>query len=119
MEKIIYVTAERQKGINKWAGSEGGSERNGSTGSDGEAVLMSSRCHIGETVKNILHLPYCIYRIEGTALGFSIVEYRIEGIGEEEGRPRRDNSKNILAENWSGGSGTYRAKGYEATGPGG
>ena len=84
MEKIIYVTAERQKGINKWAGSEGGSERNGSTGSDGEAVLMSSRCHIGETVKNILHLPYCIYRIEGTALGFSIVEYRIEGIGEEE-----------------------------------
>lgn len=84
MEKIIYVTAERQKGINKWAGSEGGSERNGSTGSDGEAVLMSSRCHIGETVKNILHLPYCIYRIEGTALGFSIVEYRIEGIGEED-----------------------------------
>lgn len=59
MEKIIYITAERHDGIRR-----SGKRR--------------------ETVRKVLGLPCPVFRKTGTALGFPIVEYKIEGIGEEE-----------------------------------
>lgn len=69
MEKIIYITTERQDGIRRNGKGQGGPE---------------GKSFIGETVKKVLRLPYSVFRKEGTALDFPIVEYKIEGIGEEE-----------------------------------